>query len=242
MTLVQYLFDAGPQDGPVTNANGGSVAASLTNGATTTYDSVAAAQGAFGMRVAIVAVGGQAFRRWQFQDGVGATNYAVSLVFTMPASAPSGTLHIANFANASDAPRLSLYITTTGSIQFADLGTAHTVTAFTGLSWGAKYRISLVVAGGSTTAGQVQAKLYSGTTSWTTQVGSTVTRTDLNLGTDQVSRFDVGIINGTAPVTSIGIDSLQLDNGRTTEIPDYVVPEPPVVSNNELVYTTTGWR
>ena len=220
MALVHYLFEAGPQGGPVNNANSGSIANSLTNGSTTTYDGAMAAHGAFGMRVNCQPAS-QAFRRYTFGGGVGATNWATSLVVTLPASAPGNTVTLASFANATDANRLQVRLLANGSFELSDTGDAHFGVIATGLTWGAKYRISLVVTGGSTTNGGVSAKVYSGTSSWTTQVGSTYSASNWNLGADQVNRVNVGVTANSAAAVVIGIDDLQLDDGRLTEVSDY---------------------
>ena len=61
MTLVQYLLDAGPEGGNVTNANSGSTASSLTLSSTSTYAAAYKAHGSFGMKIDCKA-GGQAFQ------------------------------------------------------------------------------------------------------------------------------------------------------------------------------------
>lgn len=223
MALQQYGLDTGPEGTALSNGNSGSTANSLTGGSTVVFAAAMAAHGAFGAKVDVKAAS-QALRRWTFAGGVGATNWAASIVFTLPASAPGNALTLAKFATAADSVRLSIILNAAGDLVIADSGLAHQETVATGLTWGAKYRVSIVATGGSATASSVQVKVYSGTTSWTTQVGATLAETDWNLGTDQVNRVDIGSTVNSAAATIFGFDDIQLDDGRTTEIPDFAIP------------------
>ena len=239
MTLVQYLLDAGPEGGNVTNANSGSTASSLTLSSTSTYAAAYKAHGSFGMKIDCKA-GGQAFRRYPFAGAVGATNWAASFIITLPASAPGNTIVPLQASNASDAGRLYLRLLTNGNLELADVGSAHFGTIATGLTWGQKYRVSLMVAGGSSTAGAVTAKVYSGTTAWTTQLGSTFTASNWNLGADAVDRFNLGVTANSAAAVILGIDTIQLNDGSTTEIGDYSTPlDTPVVTLGAATDPTT---
>lgn len=223
MALQQYGLDTGGEGVGLTNGNSGSTANSLTGGSTITYAAEMAAHGGFGAKVDVKAAS-QALRRWGFAGGVAATNWAASIVFDLPAASPGNALTLMKFATAADVVRLSVILNAAGDLVIADTALAHQETVVTGLTWGAKYRISIVATGGSATASSVQVKVYSGTTSWTTQVGSTFSASTWNLGTDQVNRVDIGATVNSAAATIFGFDDIQLDDGRTTEIPDFATP------------------
>lgn len=240
MALVQYLLDAGPEGAALSNANSGSVASSTAGGSATTFATAKKATGAgFGMKAATIAASGNAYRRWLFADSVEANNWASSFVLTMPPSPPPASHAVFHATNGTDQRILGLILGADGSLgaQDSDAGFG---TIVSGLTWGAKYRISTVVTGGSTTAGAVQIKVYSGTTDWVAQFGPTFSRSNWNLRATPASRFNLGVVTGSAstPSVEIGIDDIQLDDGRTTEIPDIGTAPTPLPTPANVTATT----
>lgn len=247
MTLVQYNFEGigiTPTDGTTISGNpgnSGSSAASL-GGGTTTFRTAMAAHGSFGMQVANVS-GSSCYRRYPLASA--ATTWQFSGVVTLPASAPPANTDLVGFPNSSGVARAGVYVNAAGNLVAWDVGSAHTLTLATpadGLSWGGKYRISIQMTGGSTTASAVTAKVYSGSGgSWTTQIGTTKTASNWNTGTDQVIGCDVGVCNSVAAALVVGWDDLQMNDGSGSEIGDYApVNLPPDVTAGPTQTVSTG--
>nr|WP_167405788.1 hypothetical protein [Sphaerisporangium cinnabarinum] len=165
------------------------------------------------------------------------TIWSFSGVTALPASAPSGPIAFFQFPNAAGSARAAVRVEPSGRIQF--LGRAstsfHTLAEAADIAWGSKYRVSLEVVGGSSTASVVVGKVFRedspGSGTFTTQVGTTLNASTVDTGTDAVVGVDAGLANTTHGGTSIGIDDLQLVDGSAVEIPDFVVPNtPPVVT------------
>lgn len=236
MALDQYNFDAGPQDTPTSNANTGSSANSLTNSSTATLDSAMAAHGPFGIKYDVKAAG-QAYRQWRKLSSTPARQIAVSFVYKWPTANPGNSISIFTATNAVDNVYIRLSINTSGELIAQDNGSTHQATVATGLTWGTKYRISIVADNlGGTTAGILKIKVYApstvgGVTSWTTVVGAGLDVSDWNMQTGQFLRYNVGVVVNSAAPVIVGLDDLQIDDDRTTEIPDFAIPNaPPVVT------------
>lgn len=226
MTLVQYAFETGPEAAAANNANTGSSAQSL-GGGTSVFAAAAKGHGTFGLLVTSTA-GNAAFRRYPLS--VAATTFAGSIVIKTPSSAVGGNTILAQFVNAAGASRVAIYVNAAGQLVIGDTGLAHTGVLVTSVTWGDKYRVSLEVVGGSTTAAAIAARAYSGTTAWTTSAGSTVTGSNWNIA-DAIAGVDVGVMGFVTNAIAVGFDDIQLDDGRTTPISDFVVPnDPPAVS------------
>lgn len=71
----------------------------------------------------------------------------------------------------------------------------------------------------------ISAKIFSAASPFTTQLGTTLTRTNVNLGTAPVAGFDGGAVAAATPGNSGGMDSLRWDDTRTTDF-----AAPPVAS------------
>jgi hypothetical protein len=147
----------------------------------------------------------------------------------------------ASFSNAGGTGRVQLGVNSLGQLIISGSG-ASGIAAISGVLTGdARYRITLQVIGGSTTASQVTAKVYSETSgSWTTQSGSTWTSSTYNTGTDDVIGADIGIINSLATSYTVGWDDVQLNDGAGGEISDITVQlSTPVVSLGTTTPPTT---
>lgn len=219
MALVQYLFEGGSEGATVNNANSGSSASSVAGG-THIFAAAAKAHGALGFRMTN-ASGAGTFRRYPFASSATATTFQFSGVVTLPNQAPLQNTSLVGFPNSGGSWRLYIAVNPSGNITIEDVGVAHTATLLTGATWGAKYRITVEAVGGSTTASQVTARLYSGTTSWTTEVGNAVNVNNWNMSTDNLIGADIGIISSPgAIVLTAGWDDVQLNNGAGSRIGD----------------------
>lgn len=242
MTLVQFGLDTGPEGATLTDGNSGS---NTGSGSPVTFTAATKAHGAFGATAATVAANANAFRRWGMSAP--ATSWSFSMVVTLPASAPANAITFAGFPRDNGSHRAQIRVETTGRIQFLGrAGTSfHTLAEAANVTWGSKYRITLVVAGGSATASTVTGKVYReatpGAGAWTTQVGTTLTASGFDTGTEQVVGVDLGIASSSVAPVSIGFDDVQMEDGRTTEIPDFVLPNlAPVVTAGAAQTVTAG--
>lgn len=234
MSPTQYGLDAGPEGAAVTNASSGSSTASVGTGASTVYAAAAKAHGLFGV-LATAPANTNAYRRWLM--AAPATTWSFSGVVHLPASAPTGPVVFFQFPNAAGSARLAVRVESTGRIQVLGRASSsfHTLAEAADITWGAKYRVMLEVVGGSSTASSVVGKLLResapGSGAWTTQVGSTLSVSTVDTGTDAVVGVDAGLANTNHGGASVGFDDLQLLDGSAVEIPDYTVPNaPPVVT------------
>lgn len=234
MSPTQYGLDAGPEGAAVTNASSGSSTASVGTGASTVYAAASKAHGLFGV-LATAPANTNAYRRWLM--AAPATTWSFSGVVHLPASAPTGPVVFFQFPNAAGSARLAVRVESTGRIQVLGRASSsfHTLAEAADITWGAKYRLMLEVVGGSSTASSVVGKLYResspGSGAWTTQVGSTLSVSTVDTGTDAVVGVDAGLANTNHGGASVGFDDLQLLDGSAVEIPDYTVPNaPPVVT------------
>lgn len=237
MTLVQYLFETGPQDTALSNGNSGSSASSIGTGSSAVFDAAMKAHGNFGARF-INGAAANCYRRYPL--AAANTVWQFSGVLTTPASAPATNLIVASACNTGGSGRVQLTIDTSFRLCVQQVG--GTVTPITSaLTAGTKYRVTLVVTGGSTTASSVTAKVYSGSGgAWTTQVGSTYTSTTFNAGTDAVVGVDLGIGNTMAASYTVGWDDIQVNDGAGSEIGDIVTAlATPVVTLGTTTNPTT---
>lgn len=220
MTLTQYRFETGPQGAAINNANSGSTASSVGTGSSVVFDTGMKAHGVFGARF-INGTSANCYRRYPMASP--GTVWQFSGVITLPASAPAANLTVMSFCNAAGAGRLQVYIDSSLRLGVQGVGGAGTTNITSSLTAGDKYRLTLVVSGGSTTASTVSAKVYSeGSGAWTTQVGSTWTSSTYNTGTDQVIGADVGIVSSPATSYTVGWDDVQLNDGAGGEIDDLI--------------------
>lgn len=218
MALVQYLFDGGTEGAALSNVNSGSSATSIGAGSSTVFAASMAAHGPFGARF-INGAGANSYRRYPL--GAANTVAQFSGVFTLPATYPASTVNVGAFVNAAGATRLAVQLRADGSIMLADAAGGTYKLANAGeLTVQSKYRITIQAVGGSTTAGQINAKIYSGSSSWVTPIGLTVATSTANLNTDSFIGFDTGMLSSPAASYTIGWDDLQLNDGAGAEIAD----------------------
>lgn len=241
MTLRQVLFETGPSETALSNANSGSSTSSIGSGGSTTFATAKKAHGNFGARF-INSAGNNAFRRWLFDGGVTATQYQFSGVLTIPPTAPAANTAVASFVNSGGAARTSIQLNSNNDLMIAGSGSSNLTVLASALPAGTKVRISLQVTGGSATASTIVAKVYSGTTSWITQMGSTFTSSTWNTNTDQVVGVDLGVNTAVSNSIEVGWDDIQINNGSGSEINDYVSPltTPVVTVTSTLPPSTIG--
>lgn len=240
MTLVQYLFETGPQGTSLTNGNSGSSGASMGAGSTGIFDAAVAAHGAFGAKLTNGA-GVNAYRL--FPMAATNTNWQMSGVITVPSSAPAANVTVGQAYNSGGSGRVSLYVDTSLRLGISGSGGATPTLISPALTPGGQYRVTLQVQGGSATASVVTAKVYSKTGgAWNTQLGTTYNSTTFNAGTDAVVGFSVGIVNSPATTISVGWDDLQLNDGAGSEIGDIVtaLPEPTITVGTITDPSTVG--
>lgn len=238
MALAQFLFETGPAGDTLTHANCGSSAGSV-GGGTQQFSAAMAAHGTFGA-LFTNAAGAGTFRRWLFTDGP-ATTWAFSGILTMPASAPAAAIPVAGFSAAGGAlDDRTMQISTAGRIRWNSVD----LTAPGILTWGAKHRITILY---NATAGSYIIRVYSetspGSKIWTALVGSAHVASGLSLNTTPVQGVDLGIPTapGSSSIATIGWDDLQIEAGRTTEIPDWAAPlATPTVTLNGVAPTSHG--
>lgn len=246
MTLVQYGLDTGPESTVLTTANSGLSDKSPANTTDITFAAAAKAHGAFGARASTPA-GASRFARFKFAGAVSNTTWAFSGVVDLPDAPVGNAVEFFGFPNASGSKRCYVRIENTGRIQFVGRAGSsfHTLLEAVDVTWGAKYRITLVVQGGSSTASVVQGKVYRentpGSGAFTTQVGTTLSVSTVDTGTDAVIGVDAGVTNTSAAAAVVGFDDLQLNDGSTSEIPDFVLPnDPPVVTAGAAQSVSAG--
>lgn len=88
--------------------------------------------------------------------------------------------------------------------------------------------------GVATNDSTLEAKAYSSASNWSTQLGTTLTRSAINLGTVNAVAMDVGALTSRTPGLSVGVDNLRVDDGRTTDM-----PAPPTASNPSITFGST---
>jgi len=171
-------------------------------------------------------------------------NAAFSMVFTMP---PSALAANANFFSARTAGgrACSLGVSSNGRLFVTDGaaagGTLTYVTPTAGtLSYGGQYRIEFRLRGNSTTAGQIDCAVYNPTATTAISGATLSTITNANLLSGQLTQIELG--NSGPSAISFGIDDLQMDDGRTTEIGPILVPltTPTVTLGTTTNPTTVG--
>lgn len=229
MALTRYLFENGPEGGAMTNANSGSSASSL-GGGTTTYAAAMAAHGSFGARF-ISTASNATYRRWLFAAST--TTFQFSGVLTSPGTL-TNALDVGTFIPANASRKLTIRIHESGEVRIVLGDNSHqTLVPAANMSAGTKLRITIQAVGGSTTTSSYTAKAYLESTPqvWTAQVGSTATRSNIDLGVDPIIGFEAGVLNAMPQATTVGWDDLQLRDGTGGEIGDYSATNNPPVAN-----------
>lgn len=226
MTMTRYLFDTGPEGADLTTTNTGANQVNRGTNATAVFAAAMASAGGFGAKFTANAANAIA----RLLGDAGNNQYAFSGVLTTPDVAPNSTeLTVLSFRHASGViARLRVdsagrwFVTDSASKYYP--GAAAQATA---LPWGTKYRVEVVITGGSTSAGAFTVHFYSGST-----LVLTISGTDANFTANPIVGVDIGNHSGVAVQQTVGWDTIQLDSGKTTEIGEYVpgANNPPTVS------------
>lgn len=196
-----------------TTANIGATQITANAGSTITLASSAAVHGATGLLISSNA-SVTCIARFAFASA--GPQVQVTVEVLLPSSAPSGSIALFSLRHSSGRV-MSVGINSTTHIFVQDSANTYTTVNGTALTWGNKYRISLVVTGASTTAGVIVTKIYN---SGGTSALYTNTVSNANLTANNISQIELGATNAYA--ATFGIDDLQLNDGAGSEIPAYV--------------------
>ena len=229
MALNQFTFEGGSDGANLTNALSGSVASSIGTGSAT-FSAAHSAHGLLGASFFSGGGGNATFRRWPL--AAPATQFQASIVLTNP-GAQASTVEILGFVNSGGVRRLSMQVSSTGTIALRTTAATYNMATSAQIASGVQFRLACEVTGGSTTAGVIVAHLYveSAPGVWDQAVGTALNITDANLSTDQIVGVDVGPLTGIAAAYTVGADDIQLRDGAGAAIPDYVVANtPPTVT------------
>lgn len=235
MTLLQLLTN-GPANG-TTASTGNTGAASLTTTGGTESWVTDSTTGRTKLQIATSTAGNALNARFYLS----AANSALTMTtkFTMPAANPSGEYRLMGFrwGTSSGGTCCSIAWEATGQLRFLDSVNAvtniGTTTQFTN---GAEYVIAATLAGAGNGAGNGSGTIHIYSVGSTTAL-ATATISGANFTTNQFGAFDLG---GGTVVGTIAAMDLQLNDGGTTEIADYVPPlATPVVSLGTTTNPTT---
>lgn len=229
MTIKRLLFEGGVDGEDVTNATAGT---SLINraGGIVKFDAAAAQHGLLGLRTESTASAQYTIAR---ATSAAANNQmAFECVFTYTGAGAGGApaaelnfLMIRNSINDSGVARL--VVKTNNGFEVRDgVNTPIPGTTLTAVP-GTKYRIALVMTGGSTDAGIIDASLYEGDS--LTPIG-TWSSTAANLNVNPIGGVELGVISANQ-AAYVGFDDVQFNDGGTEEIGPYdpAANDPPVV-------------
>lgn len=217
-------WDAGTDGVDLSTANSGSVAQNFPTGSIQKFSAAAASHGAMGVRFQNLA-NGSTFRRWAFSVS-SVTTYSYSVIFRIPSfPAVASAARICSAAISSGAGRAFFQVLNTGRLEVFDTA-AQQIVAPGGIVAGTRYRLVMNMTNVATSAGaSYTAKCYqqSAFGDYSQQVGVTVTRSGLTLGTGAVVGVDLGLVTtpSGSQVWEIQFDELQLQDGVATEIPDH---------------------
>lgn len=227
MTMTRFLFDAGPEGAALTTTNTGAQQINTGTGATAVFAAAFASAGGFGAKFTANAANALARVLGDSANNV----YAFSGVLTTPdvAQASSELTVVSARHSGGVLMRLRMdaqrrwFVTDSVSTYFPAVATSAPV-----LALGTKYRVEILLVGGSTTAGTFSVRFIAADGS---EAGK-ITGSNANLTANAIVGFDIGNHSGVATLQTLGWDSIQMDSGRTTEIGAYVpgANNPPTVS------------
>lgn len=115
---------------------------------------------------------------------------------------------------------LAFEVLSTGSFSVFENGgvTRNAVPSTTGSAVSTIYRVQILVSiGVSTNDSTMSCKVFTSGSNWTTQYGTTLTRTGINLGTAAATKVQIGAITAATPGMVVGADYLRVDDGKTTD-------------------------
>lgn len=234
MTLVQYKFDIGTQGDTITTANTGASSVIL-NGGSAILDAGVKAHGNYGVKVTSAATTNTLMR---LNTNAANNSVGFSGVVQLPSAAVANSTTFMSLRYASGVI-MRLQLRSTGTLGILD--SANTLVQFLTSAQvspylGQKMRIELGVTSGSTTAGSYTAKAYDFSSG--TQIGSTLTITNANLTTNQISAGDFGQVSTDNPAgVVIGWDDIQLNDGTTTPPAPLTDSTPPTAA---FTHTESG--
>jgi hypothetical protein len=239
-TLLQFPLNGTDNTG-ATVGNTGATSVSLNSGNTATLLSAAAVQGSTGLRLAGGGTSAAAVQ-WNFASPNKQT--ATSVFVRIPSTgipATSTSLVVVYTGSTVRVVDLVSY-RTDGSVKCVDAGnTVLTLLTAAQATPGAYFRFECVVGVGSSTSnGTISISVYD--TSGT-KIGSTVTSSTANLGTD--AQACVRALLSATVACTFDIDSLQILDGGMSEIGAYspvtlVPPTASVTSHVDIVNASTS--
>ena len=144
---------------------------------------------------------------------------SMRLALTLPERPASGGYYLVSARNTSDAMILGLYYASDGRLALygaassllSILCAAGTTTPGEVVDFAARFAV-----GATTTSGSASAAIYPHGS--TEARGTVYNGSGRNLGTAACDRINLGVTATTSPLT-IGVDSVQIESDRTTEIP-----------------------
>lgn len=237
-TYTHFDFEGGSSGASLTAANTGAMVVAAS-GNVAKFSTGDAQNGALGAQFSVASSGASLAR---FAPAVASKTMAFEVNFTAPQVTPAIDIGIATLRtdSANIAFRIA-YFHTSGvlvideatPIGWVGIGT-------TALTLGGKYRVAVILQVGTTTSnGTYTVNLYAGNS--TSPVNSTpVTKSTANLGTGTITSVDVGNTSYNTP-GQIGIDDVQFEDNRTTEIGPVVAAAQDTVRVTGVSANPGGW-
>lgn len=232
MTLKIANFEAGPQDGSVTTANEPNInTVSAGAGGSITFDAAMAAAGSYGAKFTCGTSAGCLLRS---NPATASDQVSTTLIITGPSATPTQNLSVVQLRSASATP-LTIRWSTLNNLQLLDAANTVLATLVTGVTFGAKYRISLVV---NRATGAATVKVYAGTS--TTVLGSYTAASGTNLGADPVNSVGVGFNQTMTTSLTMGVDYLATNDGSSAEIGPPAANNAPTADAGASQYVAAG--
>jgi len=229
VSLKQILFEGATAGTSATTANSG---ASVVNkgGGTSVFSAAAASHGNCGLEFVTTATGQYNIAR--FLANASNVQMAFSGVFAIGASFTADTTIGAIRQATSDTFVCRFNVNSANAFRVVDSGLTNVSGGSFTLTPGTKYRIEVLLTGGSTTAGVITARLY-------TAAGSTAlntwTSTTANLHAGTPNGAEIGCCSSNQAAT-IRWDDLQFNDGASVEIGP--VATDPLTGTGTLAPTT----
>jgi hypothetical protein len=215
MTLVTFPYNGTPGTAATTQ-NTGAYSIATGSGSSQVFAVSAAFQGSTGLRCISNGTASSALRHL-FKDGATATKASYSIRVKIPSVLPSATSTLFQINDTTPARVLQLQYTPSGLLKINDKSNvSQTLLTAAQATPGTSFRVSIVVTTLSTTAGVYTAKAYS---TGSTAIGS-LSITNANTGTVAMGGAYVGVVTPVA--ITHDVDSLQMNDGSTAEIGEYV--------------------
>lgn len=233
MTLKQITFDSIADGTVITSGTAASIGASAVlpnTGGVFTVKSSAAVQGARGLEL-VTSTAGASYVSFDFNTS---TNSAAdTFEGQLPQVLPTGTNKptIAWLASSSGSTILRLMVDSTGLVQLQKVSGA-LVTLATGQAAGLKYQLRrwVTVGTGATDVIHVEFRTSGGAT----LLGS-YDNTASDIGDNPVAKLFFGVSSTMPESYTMNIDSIQLDDGRTSFIPGMAVAPTLSLTGNQNV-------